>query len=480
MGLEFRGSRYHKRVRIGKRTVKEGECAMVWDVWGRCRVHQGPKLVRLLFSDVRFCSQYKANEKQYLVISYRNGKTEHVRGPVSLFENFLEHEKIKVKDAINVKNDECIIVYTAGKNRVRADVVAEENADLRKKPIPGNKQYEKEVGSFSSGRNVVFGPTIFFPAVNQFIEPDCKARAPLSMRYSEFTHSCSTKDNFNVSVIVSVRWKTKKEEVETFLDASLNPNADLSKALKLDLERFTSQRPHNTVWQERTKICESIKSFRNLLDEADSMGVKIISVQMEKFSPSHNVVAKENNQSKKLEKEREMKRDAEAQNFLNEQGRLRKKMQAEESERIEDMKLNMRIARAKKKAESEMNELKHRQALLDLEACSKLERQKREHQQKAELHRQLASAKSEGMRVRCGILHENGVDLTKYLIATAMGKGSMRQKQFRPQGNIKHLKQLRREESKECAAEKSDDIGDCWLLNTNADWEQGGHWVLDN
>jgi len=448
---------------------------MVWDMWGQCKVHKGPKLVYLFCSDVRFCSQYKANEKQYLAISYQSGRTEHIRGPVSVFENFLEHQMIEVKDAINVKSDECIIVYTSGRNRTRTDVGAENNGDLRRKLIPGNKQYEKDVGAFSSGRNIVFGPTMFFPAVNQSI--DSRARAPLSVRSSEYSHSCSTKDNYNVNVITSVRWRIKREEIETFLDASLNPIDDLSKALKLDLERFTSQRLHDTVWKEHTKICESIKSFRSLLDEAESLGIEVLNVHMESFLPSKDVVEKANMQARKSEKEREIKRDAEAQSFLNEQNRQQKEMQAQQAEKLEDMKLNMRIARAKKKAESEMNELKHRQSLLDLEAQSKLEREKREFQQKMELQQYLINAKNEGMKVRCAILHENGVDLTRYLIAAAMGKDSSRQKSpiWR---NLKHLGQLHKVEAKACADEKNED-GTHLVLQTDSDWEQDGNWISD-
>lgn len=118
-----------------------------------------------------------------------------------------------------------------------------------------------------------------------------------------------------------------------------------------------------------------------------------------------------------------------------------------------------------------MNELKHRQALLDFEASSELERQKREHQQKAELHRQLASAKSEGLRVRCAILHENGVDLTKYLIATAIG-------QQKAGGKPKYMKQLHR--TKDGVGEKTEEVGDSWVIQNESEWDQGSHWVLDS
>ena len=94
-----------------------------------------------------------------------------------------------------------------------------------------------------------------------------------------------------------------------------------------------------------------------------------------------------------------------------------------------------------------------------------------------QLQQQFANAKSEGMKVRCAILHENGVDLTRYLIAAAMGKGSSRQNspEWR---NLKHLGRLHQVETKGCANENGDD-GTHLVLQTDSDWEQDGNWISD-
>ena len=68
MGLDFRDGKYKRSVNIGKRTVKDGEAAAVWDVNGRHTEIVGPKLVRLWWSQIRFLDRFTASPEQYLIV----------------------------------------------------------------------------------------------------------------------------------------------------------------------------------------------------------------------------------------------------------------------------------------------------------------------------------------------------------------------------------------------------------------------------
>ena len=81
MGFTFRDGTYQRRVYFGKRTIKKGECAMIWRLNGSCRKIEGPQLVRLWFSTIRFCTQYIANERQFLIVNFKDGHTEYIPGP---------------------------------------------------------------------------------------------------------------------------------------------------------------------------------------------------------------------------------------------------------------------------------------------------------------------------------------------------------------------------------------------------------------
>ena len=56
----FRHGDYYAHVRCGKRTVKEGECAAIWDMSGKRKIILGPQRVRLWFSHVRFLDRHVA------------------------------------------------------------------------------------------------------------------------------------------------------------------------------------------------------------------------------------------------------------------------------------------------------------------------------------------------------------------------------------------------------------------------------------
>ena len=74
----FRDGSYYRSVWMGKRTVKEGECAAIWNMSGERKKIEGPQRVRLWFSHVRFLDKHTADQSQYLVCQYRNGRREHM------------------------------------------------------------------------------------------------------------------------------------------------------------------------------------------------------------------------------------------------------------------------------------------------------------------------------------------------------------------------------------------------------------------
>ena len=118
MGITFRDGSYVRHIRIGKRTIKEGEFALVWNVNGRCTKYHGPRQVRFWYSTIRFCTKFIANEKQYLVVCHKDGRTVHTPGPCSQYLDHLLHESIKVHDGIQVNADECLVVYNSSGTQV--------------------------------------------------------------------------------------------------------------------------------------------------------------------------------------------------------------------------------------------------------------------------------------------------------------------------------------------------------------------------
>lgn len=111
MGVDFRNGSYRRRVRLGKRTVKDGEAVVIWDRNGISREVIGPKLVTWIwFSTIRFLDRCVANERQYIAIEFTNGKVEHRKGPDVVWENPVKHNSVTVHDAIQLLTDKDFIV----------------------------------------------------------------------------------------------------------------------------------------------------------------------------------------------------------------------------------------------------------------------------------------------------------------------------------------------------------------------------------
>jgi hypothetical protein len=111
MGVDFRNGTYRRRVRLGKRTVKDGEAVVIWDRNGISREVIGPKLVTWIwFSTIRFLDRHVANERQYIAVEFTNGKIEHRKGPDVVWENPVKHNSVTVHDAIQLLTEKDYIV----------------------------------------------------------------------------------------------------------------------------------------------------------------------------------------------------------------------------------------------------------------------------------------------------------------------------------------------------------------------------------
>lgn len=45
------------------------------------------------------------------MIRHRDGRKEHVRGPIAMFEDPVRHQQIEVKEVISVDGFEALVVY---------------------------------------------------------------------------------------------------------------------------------------------------------------------------------------------------------------------------------------------------------------------------------------------------------------------------------------------------------------------------------
>eukprot|EP01006_Ploeotia_vitrea_P008955 TRINITY_DN21173_c0_g1_i1.p1 TRINITY_DN21173_c0_g1~~TRINITY_DN21173_c0_g1_i1.p1 ORF type:complete len:421 (-),score=66.87 TRINITY_DN21173_c0_g1_i1:152-1414(-) len=393
MSVTFRNASYHKKVTWGKRTVKEGECAAVWNLSGEYRVVQGPKREWLFCSRVRFMDRHVADEHQYLVVQYTDGRKEHLRGPISLFEDPVRYQSIRVENAVKVDAFEVIVVYT-------------------------------EDAKGSVDRTIVKGPTVFIPTTNQWIHtfswhgnPNSTktdgAKQPGMLNFTKLrtipdqfyycVNDVRTADDALLSVNVMIFFQL--ENLEKMLDSTHDPIGDFVNAVSADLMNHGAQHSYEDFIQNGHKLSE-ITAYPVLTQRAESVGYQINKVVYRGYTSTNQLQSMQDAAIK---------------------SRTTRRLAAEEQtqqQELLDMELKRTMARLEQEHSQAAEEKSHQLQLDELEHKQKLKQQQEAHNEKLKqkqdetnLELAMIQKRNEVQTAFLNNLKAQGVDLTKYLCA---------------------------------------------------------------
>ena len=161
---------------------------------GQCKKVEGPRLVRLWFSTIRFCTRFTANESQYLCIEFKDGHTEHIRGPTSIYKDHLLHSKISVKDAVLVGKARGNCCIHKSESKGYTDTMTESIKCVQSffsccEPL--KKFHHSSRGKLQDGK------------------PSCKPTVKISLMEvnNVITRSFKIKDNYALQLNLSLTWK---------------------------------------------------------------------------------------------------------------------------------------------------------------------------------------------------------------------------------------------------------------------------------
>src|SRR5687767_7590033 len=68
---------------IGWKVIPQGERVLVWNRVGQARIVDGPQRLVLWGDVVQPLERHTAGPEEFLVVVYKNGRKEHVRGPAA-------------------------------------------------------------------------------------------------------------------------------------------------------------------------------------------------------------------------------------------------------------------------------------------------------------------------------------------------------------------------------------------------------------
>jgi len=438
----FRDGNYYRSVWIGKRTVKEGECAAIWGPSGRRKLIAGPQRVRLFFSHVRFLDRHVADQNQYLQVQFRDGRKEHHRGPQAWFRDPCVHLSISTHDAYKLSANECMVVYreappseAAASHLLIADglpaaaaaatstskdaVVDESSIKISAVGVPGSVQ-----------RRIVRGPAVFIPGAYEWVHefswhgtklddtgkgsktgaPGMK-KTPHALKFHKLrqmpdqtyisVESVRTVDDAQITVHLMVFYELK--DVERMLDSTSDPMGDYVNATSADVMKFGAENTYETLLQ-RTAQLSDIATFPILASRMAQTGFELLKIVYRGYSAGD---ALQTMHDQAIAKRTKLKLEADTRQM--EQAHM-------------SMELGCKQERSKAEMELEAAGRKHQSEMVALESEQCRQAADADHAQSLRHEAEKESARLEALRKRIDeelrfneALQGLGVDLTQYL-----------------------------------------------------------------
>lgn len=427
MGKLFRDGKHpNKFSLVGKRRIKEGECAAVWDSKGNYRIVQGPKLERVYLSNVSFLDRKVAHQNEYLIVKFKDGRKEHVRGPHAMYVDPVKHQSVTVHQAIELNDYESIVVYTEtdpdrdviaapplSMEATSAALVGKETPDRSGKtgssssPIATARM--TQFGGQHVERRIVVGPSLFTPAANEWLhefswhgrvqEDKAKYKAgllkfqkirtlPSTLYYN--VSECRTSDDAELEIKLMIFYHMNS--LQQMLDTTHDPIGEILNGVCADVIRFSSDNTFLSFVQ-RTSELNDLNTFEVLRQRAEAIGFTIDKVVFRGYKASDQLQAMHDQAIKTRTKLR-----LESDTVEQEQQMLEMKL----GKSLERVAKEQEMEREKQNYQLEAQAAAHKQRIA--EQATELQ-MKREHR-RLEQEQELAFLQT---------LSTAGVDLTRFL-----------------------------------------------------------------
>lgn len=375
---------------IGIRTIPAGQRVAVWNDRGEVRLVDGPQRLWLWGERVEPLERHIARAGEYLVVTRRDGRVEHLPGPAMVWQDPVEHVSVATEAAIAISAHEAVVVYGAEGGAVR--------------------------------RRVVRGPAQFVPASGERLhrfswhgsDPDHPARKiPHVLRFERLrvipdqmyveVESVRTADDALLGVRFMVFFELA--DIETMLDQTHDPIADLVNALTADVIEFAAARSFDAFKADTDRL-NGLDTFAQLQSRAGRIGYRIGKVVYRGYAAGDQLQAMHD-------------RAIEARTRL----RLEAETEAQAQE-LADLKVARERERAGQSQAAEAEAARHAAALERLRTEERIARRRLTAEaargERAADHAQRLGQRQELDRQRqvfAAGMREAGVDMTRWLVA---------------------------------------------------------------
>jgi len=255
---------------IGFFVIPQGEQWSMTHATGEVVAVDGPLTVRCFNTMLTRRQLHVAAENEYLEVRFAAGHSEVLPGPYCLFEDPILHKRISSHKAVSVNNNEALVVYReetskGGEKLVRRDLV---RGPVLYKPATPNEWRH----SFSWHGHDPSGGDIARKRAHG-LKFEKMMLAPSSTYYD--VENVRTADDALLTVRLMIFYKVV--DVETMLDSTNDPIADIINSVSSDVIGFCSARSFEQ-FKETSESLNSLGAFPNLVESVGSRGVAVSKV----------------------------------------------------------------------------------------------------------------------------------------------------------------------------------------------------------
>ena len=372
-------------------TIEDGQRALVVERNGSMFVVEGPKRIWRWRRKLRSMQHFVAHPGDFLIVRYRDGRQEHLAGPVHVWQDPREHMSIAREEALPIAAKEAVVVYSE----------------------------EEEGGSIS--RRIVYGPELFVPRPGEWLHtfswhgtapggegyqkvPNALVFQKLWLMPDQMYHDVSdvrTADDAQITIRLMIFFELR--DIEKMLETTHDPLGDFINAATADVIEFVSQHDFE-AFKHHTGRLNNLETYSQLTGRADQCGYHINKVVYRGYGAP-----------------------ARLQKMHDEAIESRTRLQLErateqQAQELEDFKLDRKLGRDARLRDEQNASIAHELELERQRQAARLEAERQQRaferaqtQADAETHRAQHLAAQEAERAHLTALGGLGVDLTRLL-----------------------------------------------------------------
>jgi len=382
-----------KSVVWGRLVVNEGERVAVWSRHGGVQTVDGPRSVFLFGTQVQRLARYVAGPAEFVSVLRKNGQREVVRGPVSVWQDPVEHESVGVYRAMNLNANEALVTYRESKGEITREVVA------------GPALFTPQAASEWVHQFVWHGndPSLHKHGVNRKLQGGLrftKLRLIPDQLYFD-VEKVRTRDDALLTVKTMIFFQL--EDIEKMVENTHDVVSELINSISADIIEKTSSLTFDE-FRQATGDFNGLAAYPGLVTKAGSIGYRVTKVVFRGYEASSTLQTMHDSA---IESRTQLRLNAERE---------------QQEQDLKDLQQERKHQRGQKARDEEELAERHASLLGSLRAAAELQ-QKREaeeqglvlEERRVEAQRGRREEELRALERHYAVLHDLGVDLSQHL-----------------------------------------------------------------